>query len=257
MPFDSTRSRAIRVTRSMSMSFCSSSWIRYSSASSTRILRFLERVPNMAGISSLMFIPISSKFGPPPMSKLGPRSFTSSSTMRSSSLPDRRRSRSFSRDFAFSSGFSGVGGSRRSKRRLSAAVSARSPISSSFSSRTMSMAISTRSRIIDSTSRPTYPTSVNLLASTFMKGELESLARRRAISVFPTPVGPIMRMFLGITSSAISGGSFWRRSRLRRAMATARLASGWPMTYLSSSRTISRGVSSSRTGPSSTDWLGR
>ena len=45
-----------------------------------------------------------------------------------------------------------------------------------------------------------------------------------------------MRMFFGITSSAISGSSFWRRMRLRRAMATARLASAWPMTYLSSSR---------------------
>ena len=81
-----------------------------------------------------------------------------------------------------------------------------------------------------------------------MNGELASFARRRASSVLPTPVGPIMRMFFGITSSAISGGSFCRRSRLRSAMATARLASGCPMTYLSSSRTISRGVSSSRTG---------
>ena len=56
---------------------------------------------------------------------------------------------------------------------------------------------------------------------------------------------------------AISWGSFWRRMRLRRAMATARLASACPTTCLSSSRTISRGVSSSRMGSSSTDWLGR
>ena len=69
-----------------------------------------------------------------------------------------------------------------------------------------------------------------------MKGELASLARRRAISVLPTPVGPIMMMFLGMTSSANSGVSFWRRMRLRRAMATARLAWFWPTTYLSSSR---------------------
>ena len=34
---------------------------------------------------------------------------------------------------------------------------------------------------------------------------MASRASRRAISVLPTPVGPIMRMFLGITSSAISG----------------------------------------------------
>ena len=37
-------------------------------------------------------------------------------------------------------------------------------------------------------------------------------------------------------SSAISGVSFCRRMRLRSAIATARLASGWPTTYLSSSR---------------------
>src|SRR5436309_1574145 len=94
----------------------------------------------------------------------------------------------------------------------------------------MSIEISTKSRIMDSTSRPTYPTSVNLLASTFMNGELASLARRRASSVLPTPVAPIMRIFFGMTSSAISGSSFWRRMRLRSAMDTARLASGCQMT---------------------------
>jgi hypothetical protein len=57
-----------------------------------------------------------------------------------------------------------------------------------------------------------------------MKGELVSLARRRAISVLPTPVGPIMMMFFGMISSAISGGSFCRRIRFLSAMATARLA---------------------------------
>jgi len=35
-------------------------------------------------------------------------------------------------------------------------------------------------------------------------------------------------MFFGKTSSAISGGSFWRRTRLRRATATARLAAFCP-----------------------------
>lgn len=95
---------------------------------------------------------------------------------------------------------------------------------------------------MDSTSRPTYPTSVNLEASTLMKGELSSLARRRAISVFPTPVGPIMMMFFGAISSRSSSGTFCRRHRFRRAMATARLASSWPMMNLSSSDTISLGV---------------
>ena len=36
-----------------------------------------------------------------------------------------------------------------------------------------------------------------------MKGAPASLARRREISVLPTPVGPIIRMFFGITSSRI------------------------------------------------------
>src|SRR5438552_3384751 len=75
-----------------------------------------------------------------------------------------------------------------------------------------------------------------------MNGDCASRARRRAISVLPTPVGPIIRMFFGVTSSAMSAGSCWRRIRLRRAIATARFAFACPMTYLSSSATISRGV---------------
>src|SRR5690606_12300470 len=75
-----------------------------------------------------------------------------------------------------------------------------------------------------------------------MKGALASLARRRAISVLPTPVGPIIRMFFGVTSWRSSAGSCMRRQRLRRAMATARLASSWPMMWRLSSWTISRGV---------------
>ena len=86
---------------------------------------------------------------------------------------------------------------------------------------------------------------MNLEASTLRNGDCASLASRLAISVLPTPVGPIIRMFFGATSSAISAGSFCRRMRLRSAMATARLASFWPMTYLSSSVTISRGLSAS------------
>ena len=81
-----------------------------------------------------------------------------------------------------------------------------------------------------------------------MNGDWASRARRRAISVFPTPVGPIIRMFFGATSSASSGDSFWRRIRLRRATATARFAWAWEMTYLSSSATISRGVRASTDG---------
>ena len=63
-----------------------------------------------------------------------------------------------------------------------------------------------------------------------MNGAWASRASRRAISVFPTPVGPIMMMFFGATSSRSSGGRFWRRQRFRSAMATARLARSCPMT---------------------------
>ena len=69
-------------------------------------------------------------------------------------------------------------------------------------------------------------------------GDPANRARRRAISVLPTPVGPIIKMFLGITSSAISGVSFLRRMRLRSAIATARLARDWPTTKRSNSTTI-------------------
>ena len=65
---------------------------------------------------------------------------------------------------------------------------------------------------------------MNFDASTFTNGERESRASRRAISVFPTPVGPIMMMFFGAISSAISGSMWRRRARLRSATATARFA---------------------------------
>ena len=52
---------------------------------------------------------------------------------------------------------------------------------------------------------------VNFVASTLTKGALTSLARRRAISVFPTPVGPIMMMFFGMMSSRREVSTFFRR----------------------------------------------
>ena len=71
--------------------------------------------------------------------------------------------------------------------------------------------------------------SINLVASTFMKGACASVARRREISVLPTPVGPIIKIFLGNTSSRIVSSSCWRRHLLRSAMATARFASCCPI----------------------------
>src|SRR5262249_22615350 len=85
-------------------------------------------------------------------------------------------------------------------------------------------------------------TSVNLEASTLRKGASARRASPRAISVLPTPVGPIIRMFFGRISRPLSGESCWRRQRFRSATATARLARFWPMTYLASSATIWRGV---------------
>src|SRR5450631_2856307 len=75
-----------------------------------------------------------------------------------------------------------------------------------------------------------------------MNGALASLAKRRAISVLPTPVGPIMRMFFGVISGRRFSATCCRRQRLRNAIATARFAAFWPTMCLSSSSTISRGV---------------
>eukprot|EP00955_Chlamydomonas_euryale_P031025 326160-Chlamydomonas_euryale.AAC.2 len=63
---------------------------------------------------------------------------------------------------------------------------------------------------------------------TLMNGALTSFASLRATSVLPHPVGPIMRMFLGMTSSRTAPASCMRRHRLRSATATARFASYWP-----------------------------
>ena len=90
---------------------------------------------------------------------------------------------------------------------------------------------------------------MNLEASTLTNGACARRARRRASSVFPTPVGPMRMMFAGWISSRMSSSTRQRRQRLRSAMATAFLAFAWPITYLSSSATISRGVSSA-TSPS-------
>src|SRR5882724_3807127 len=77
-----------------------------------------------------------------------------------------------------------------------------------------------------------------------MNGAPASFARRRAISVLPTPVGPIIRIFFGSTSSRKEPVSCSRRQRLRSAIETARLASLWPTMKRSSSETISRGEKS-------------
>ena len=85
--------------------------------------------------------------------------------------------------------------------------------------------ISSKSLIICSTSLPTYPTSVNLVASTLINGACANFAKRLAISVFPTPVGPIIRIFLGRTSSFKEPSICCLLHLFLNAIATALLAS--------------------------------
>jgi hypothetical protein len=50
-------------------------------------------------------------------------------------------------------------------------------------------------------------TSVYLVASTLIKGASAKVLSRRAISVFPVPVGPFIKIFEGVTSARISSGN--------------------------------------------------
>jgi hypothetical protein len=71
-----------------------------------------------------------------------------------------------------------------------------------------------------------------------------ALAGLRDRDLDQTPVGPIIRIFFGSTSSRRPPESCRRRQRLRSAIETARLASAWPTMKRSSSETISRGEKS-------------
>src|SRR5881398_3239954 len=82
-----------------------------------------------------------------------------------------------------------------------------------------------------------------------MNGASARRARRRAISVLPTPVGPIMRMFFGVISPRMPSSTCCRRQRLRSAIATDRFAAAWPTMWRSSSETISCGVMLDRMVP--------
>ena len=111
-----------------------------------------------------------------------------------------------------------------------------------FKSDSIFTEISTRSLTIDSTSLPTYPTSVNLDASILINGAFDNLASLLAISVLPTPVGPIIRIFFGDISSFKKDETFCLLHLFLKAIETAFFASDWPIIYLSSSETVSRGV---------------
>ena len=53
-----------------------------------------------------------------------------------------------------------------------------------------------------STSSPTYPASVRLVASAMVKGTFKNLARVWASRVLPHPVGPMSRMLLFCISTS-------------------------------------------------------
>jgi len=79
-------------------------------------------------------------------------------------------------------------------------------------------------------------------ASIFRKGDWASLASLLAISVLPTPVGPIIIIFLGAISYLRSSGTCCLLHLFLKAIATALFAFFCPIIYLSSSATISLGV---------------
>src|SRR4029077_11604072 len=255
MPFCSALASARILSSSSLMSLPASSSVRSLSASRTLTLRVRVRLPERFWNIDCSCCCISSIPGGAMISTPIGTARISISTSRSSSSCSRSILRNFcrvseSRACAGSSvekpimrGF----GSSVSSTRSSAASSARSRTLAISCSRVIFTATSASSLTIESTSRPTYPTSVNLVASTLTNGALASLASRRAISVLPTPVGPIMRMFLGVISWRSGSPTCMRGQRVRKAIATARLAASWPMMCLSSSWTICRGVSADMT----------
>ena len=83
------------------------------------------------------------------------------------------------------------------------------------------------------TSFPTYPTSVYFVAYTLKNGASVNFASLLAISVFPHPVGPWISKFLGVIYVLISYGKHLRLHLFLKEIATALLASAWPMTNLS------------------------
>ena len=105
----------------------------------------------------------------------------------------------------------------------------------------IAIAISIKSLTICSTSLPTYPTSVNLVASTLTKGASANFESLLEISVFPTPVGPIISIFFGKTSFFISPFKACLLHLFLNATATAFFALFCPTTKRSNSETISLG----------------
>jgi len=70
-------------------------------------------------------------------------------------------------------------------------------------------------RMMFSTSSPTYPASVSVVASTMVKGTESRRASVWARSVLPVPVGPMRRMLDFVSSTSCRPRDcFWISSRL-------------------------------------------
>ena len=82
---------------------------------------------------------------------------------------------------------------------------------------------------------------MNLVASTLTNGASANFDNRLDISVLPTPVGPIIKIFFGSTSFFISPLSACLLHLFLNATATAFFALFCPTTNLSNSDTISLG----------------
>mmetsp|Transcript_66394 Transcript_66394/g.182115 ORF Transcript_66394/g.182115 Transcript_66394/m.182115 type:complete len:279 (-) Transcript_66394:121-957(-) len=223
MPSCSVRVTACRLISSSEMSFSLSSSVRMGTESLSSISRFsLLGRPGII-LSNLRMISFIGNWLPPLCGSLGPplRSVgTSISMRRSSRWPMRSSLRKASRLCWM------LAEPTRQSRIFSSTLAETLSLTFSMALVFASvMPISIRSRMIWSTSFPTKPTSVNLVASTLMNGAFASFASLRATSVFPTPVGPIIRMFFGMMSSFSGDGTCCLLHRLRIATATAFLAS--------------------------------
>ena len=247
IPISSVRSLASSMALSLSTTLSISSSLMISLA--RFMVSFLMCLPPCPlKIEPREFIAFcrSSMLPPPTIFTLGFTDWTFISTSLLSKMPLRSMVLNFSLvSLALSSSFTFKEGRRRSRRRDSTLLSTSLSLALAISSLTMATAVAIRSFTIDSTSLPTYPTSVYFVASTLMKGASASFAILLAISVFPTPVEPIIRIFFGLTSSLISLLSLFLLTLLRRATAMVLFASFCPITYLSKLDTISFGVMSS------------
>ena len=190
MPSCSTRWTALRLMSSSLSIFSDSSSVRIGTASFSSISRFSDFWRPCIILSKRRMISFIGNWLLPSIGLAPPlRSGTSTSMRRSSRWPMRSSLRNASRlCWMFD------GPTRQSSSFSSTCELTFSLIASNAFVFAIVMPTSIRSRMIWSTSLPTKPTSVNLVASTLRNGARASFASRRATSVLPTAtaVGPII-----------------------------------------------------------------